>query len=90
MKAAPLARIPANKVTARFSKNVSSYRSCTGGVAGEGLLLIVYFMKTCILSARMAALPLALAAALPAFSSFTQSGAAPQLKETFVTATRSL
>jgi vitamin B12 transporter len=43
-------------------------------------------MKTCISRARLAALPLAVAAAFPAFS---QAGATPQLKETVVTATRS-
>lgn len=42
-------------------------------------------MKTCIFRARLAVLPLALTAAFPAFS---QSAAAPQLKETVVTATR--
>ncbi|MEO8022218.1 TonB-dependent receptor [Polaromonas sp.] len=43
-------------------------------------------MKTRVFYARLAALPLALAAVFPAFS---QSVAAPQLKETVVTATRS-
>lgn len=42
-------------------------------------------MKTCVSRARLAALPLALAAAFPTFS---QTGATPQLKETVVTATR--
>ena len=35
MKVAPSARIPANKVIARPSKGALSYRSCTGGEAGE-------------------------------------------------------
>lgn len=51
---------------------------------------MVILMQTCILSARLAALPLALAAAFPTFSSFAQSVSPPQLKETFVTATRSV
>lgn len=42
-------------------------------------------MKTFVSSARLAVLPLALAAAFPAFS---QSGATPQLRETVVTASR--
>ena len=42
-------------------------------------------MKTCIPSARLAVLPLALAAAFP---SFAQTQATPQLAETVVTATR--
>ncbi len=42
-------------------------------------------MKTCPFNARLAVLPLALAAAFP---SFAQTQAAPQLKETVVTATR--
>ncbi len=49
-------------------------------------------MKPCVYRARLAALPLALAAALPSLmsiSSFAQTSANPQLKETFVTATRS-
>ena len=43
MRAAPSARIPANKVMVRFKKVCHLYRSCTGGDAGEGLLLIVKF-----------------------------------------------
>ncbi len=88
MNAASSARIPANKVMVRLSKSALSYRSCTGGEAGESLLLIVYFMKTCKLSARIAALPLALAAAFPSLSTFAQSAPPAQLKDTFVTATR--
>jgi vitamin B12 transporter len=84
MKVAPSARIPANKVMKRPLKGVLSYRSCTGGDAGEGLLLIVLFMKSCIHGARFSALSLALAAAFP---SFAQSNP-PQLRETFVTASR--
>lgn len=42
-------------------------------------------MKTCVSRARLAVLPLALAAAFPAFS---QTQITPQLKETVVTATR--
>ncbi|MDP3354587.1 MAG: TonB-dependent receptor [Polaromonas sp.] len=42
-------------------------------------------MKTCVFCARLAVLPLALTAAFPALS---QSTAAPQLKETVVTASR--
>ena len=48
-------------------------------------------MKTRVYRARLAALPLALAAALPSvvsLPSFAQTSANPQLKETFVTATR--
>ncbi len=56
-------------------------------------MLIVYFMKTCILSARIAALPLALAAAFPSFSNaqttlVNTAQTLPSLKETLVTATR--
>ncbi|SFB94090.1 vitamin B12 transporter [Polaromonas sp. OV174] len=43
-------------------------------------------MKTCVSTVRLAVLPLALAAAFPSFS---QTQAAPQLKEMVVTATRS-
>lgn len=46
-------------------------------------------MKTCFFSARLAVLPLALAAAFPVLSQTSQSGATPQLRETVVTATRS-
>ena len=42
-------------------------------------------MKTCVSRAHLAVLPLALAAAFPSFS---QTAAAPQLKETVVSATR--
>lgn len=45
-------------------------------------------MKICVSRARLAVLPLALAAAFPAFSQSSQSGSTPQLKETVVTATR--
>ncbi|CAN5526190.1 TonB-dependent receptor [soil metagenome] len=44
-------------------------------------------MKTCISNVRLAVLPLALAAAFPSFS---QTQTAPQLRETVVTATRSV
>ena len=61
MKAAPSARIPANKVGVRVIDLARRlYRSCTGGEAGEGLLLIVYLMKTCVSSARLAVFALAL------------------------------
>ncbi len=50
-------------------------------------MLIVHLMKTCIYSVRLAVLSLAVAAAFPAFS---QTGATPQLKETVVTAMRSI
>lgn len=47
-------------------------------------------MKTCVFHARLAALPLAAAAAFPALSqTAAQAGTAPQLKEMVVTATRS-
>ena len=46
-------------------------------------------MQICILSARLAALPLAFAAAFPSFPALAQSASSPQLKEMFVTATRS-
>ena len=45
-------------------------------------------MKTCIFNARLAGLPLALAAAFPMIS-FSQTQVTPQLRETIVTATRS-
>ncbi|MFC6280512.1 MULTISPECIES: TonB-dependent receptor domain-containing protein [Polaromonas] len=45
-------------------------------------------MTTCISRARFAALPLALAAAFPASQSYAQTGPAPQLSETVVSATR--
>lgn len=45
-------------------------------------------MKTCVSRARLAALPLALAAAFPSFSAFSQTQTTSQLKETVVTATR--
>jgi len=42
MKAVPSARIPANKVGVRVIDLARrSYRSCAGGEAGEGFLLIV-------------------------------------------------
>ncbi len=49
-------------------------------------------MKTRVYRARLAVLPLALVAALPSlisFASFAQTSVTPQLKDTFVTATRS-
>ena len=46
-------------------------------------------MQICILSARLAALPLAFAAAFPSFPALAQSASSPPLKEMFVTATRS-
>ena len=46
-------------------------------------------MKTCIFNVRLAALPLALAAAFPVLAQTSQTGTTPQLKETIVTATRS-
>lgn len=46
-------------------------------------------MKTRVNRARLAALPLALAAAFPSFATFAQSVPAAQLKDTFITATRS-
>lgn len=49
-------------------------------------------MKTCVFHTRLAVLPLAVAAAFPALSQTApaaQAGAAPQLKEMVVTATRS-
>lgn len=46
-------------------------------------------MKTCVSRVRLAALPLALAAAFPAVRSYAQAGPTPQLNETVVTATRS-
>jgi len=84
MKVVLSARIPANKVIARSSKGVLSYRSCIGGEAGEGFLLIVLFVKTRVFGARFTALSLALAAALPSFAQSNQ----PQLKETFAAAAR--
>ena len=51
----------------------------------RAFLLNVSIMKICISGARLAVLPLALAAAFPAYS---QSGPTPQLKETVVTAMR--
>ena len=65
-----------------------SYRSCTGGEAGEGLLLIVLFMKIRINRARPSALVLALAAVFST-STFSQTENRPSLKETVVSATRS-
>ena len=47
-------------------------------------------MKTCVSNARLAALPLALAAAFATFSSFSQTQPAQQLKETVVTASRTV
>ena len=49
---------------------------------------MVLLMQICILSARLAALPLALAAVFPSFSALAQPASSPQLKEMFVTATR--
>ena len=46
-------------------------------------------MKTRLIHERLAALPLALAAVFSSFSSFATSASAPELKEMFVTATRS-
>lgn len=48
------------------------------------ILLIVIFMKTRLFNVRLAALPLALAAAFPSFAQTSS----PQLKEVFITATR--
>ena len=84
MRAVPSARIPANKVTTRAFKGVLPYRLCIGGEAGESILLIVYFMKARLIHVRLAALPLALVAVFPSFAQTNPL----QLKETFVTATR--
>ena len=46
-------------------------------------------MQSCILSARPAVRPLALAAVFSSFSSFAKSASGPELKEMFVTATLS-
>ena len=46
-------------------------------------------MKTCVSRARLATLPLALAAAFPSFPSFAQAQEAPQLKAVVISATRS-
>ena len=54
----------------------------------RALLLIDFSMKTCISNVRLAALPLALAAAFAAFPSFSQAQPAQQLKETVITASR--
>ena len=90
MRAASSARIPANKVkVCARKKAMRSYRSCTGGDASESSLLIVLPMKTCVYRARLAVLPLALAAAFPSVSqTIAQEPATPQLKETVVSATR--
>jgi vitamin B12 transporter len=49
---------------------------------------MVVFMKSRFDRARIAALPLAIAAAFPSFCAFAQTPTTPRLKETFVTATR--
>src|SRR5438876_11858139 len=46
-------------------------------------------MKTCISRARLATLPLALAAAFPSFPSVAEAQDAPQLKAVVISATRS-
>ena len=51
-------------------------------------MLIVYFMKTCVYRARLAALPLALAAAFPTLAQTLPAASGAALKETVVTATR--
>ena len=93
MKAVPSARIPANKVMLRFEKCASSCRSCTGGDAGESCLSLVLFMKRFTCPVRLAALPLALAAAFssPSFAQVAQPlapASGPTLAETVVTASR--
>lgn len=65
MHAVPSARIPANKVSAHAAlADPRSLSSSAGGDAGKGCFVICIFMKT-VPRARVAALPLAIAAAFP-------------------------
>ncbi len=86
MKAAPSARIPANKVGVRVIDLARRlYRSCTGGEAGEGILLIVYLMKICTSHVRLAVLALL----SPATSAvLAQTQAVNTFNEVLVTASR--
>lgn len=83
MKAVPPARIPAIKVTARFHEPRSRNAQAPAGTPARAFLLIVPSMKSRIFPARLAVLPLALAAACPALA---QSQSVPSLQETVVTA----
>ena len=95
MKAVPSARIPANKVMLRFEKSALSCRSYAGGDASVSCLSLVLFMKRFPCPVRLAALPLALAAAFSP-NLFAQTvplpappvAPAPTLAETVVTASR--
>ena len=89
MKAAPLARIPANKVNARlFTQMCIFYAHALAGMPVKAYLWIVSFMKKLVFGARSAALPLALAAAFPVLPTFAQTKTTPQLQEIVVSATR--
>jgi vitamin B12 transporter len=83
------ARIPANKVAARF-KMCSRYAHVLSGTTAKGFNIgISHLMKTRISSLRLGALPLALASAFSVSPSvFAQTQTTPQLKEVVVTASR--
>lgn len=83
MEVVPPARIPANKVAARVRAAVNA--QALSGTTARAFLLNPPLMKTGIYPARLAVLPLALAAAFPCSA---QSQSQAQLKETVVTATR--
>ncbi len=88
MKAAPSARIPANKVGVRVIDLAHrSYRSCTGGEAGEGIFVDCYLMKICVSSARFAVLALALPVTSVVLGQ-TGSSTPFALKEVVVTGSR--
>ena len=93
MEVAPPARIPANKVVARLIQspglgmNVRPLCPCAVGDDGKGFCQkCLYFMKTLSSPVRLAALPMAMAAAFASFSA--TSYAQTQLKDTVVTASR--
>jgi vitamin B12 transporter len=90
MKVVPSARIPANKVNAHVQSlgwvfvTLIRRRGSRRGLFADCLIS----MKTAP-HARLAVLPLALAAAFVPFTSFAQTQTAPQLREMVVSVTRS-
>ena len=83
MEVVPPARIPANKVVARFGGSRDAH-----ALSGTTVRAFVdfLFMKTCVSTARLLALPLAIA---PIFPSFSQTQIVDlSIPETRVTATR--
>ncbi len=86
MDAVPSARIPANNVSLRvcFCSARARYRPDAGGDAGKGCFADCFTMKT-VFSARVVALPFALATAFPCVPVWAQTGDTTTLAPVTVT-----